>query len=131
MRSSSGVTSAMTVGSLVGSAYTGGRPAISVHRVAATLNTSVRGDTLAAGEHLGRHEPRRPDADRALLLLLVEQAGDPEVDEHDAALAEDQVLGLDVAVDDLLVVHVLKRLAGLPDVLDRLVQRAGRAGRAA
>ena len=86
---------------------------------------------VAAGEHLGGHEAGRPDSDRALLLDLVEQARDPEVDEHDSALAQDQVLRLDVAVDDLLVVHVLERLARLPDVLDRLVERADPAGRAA
>ena len=50
-------------------------------------------------------------------------AGDPEVDEHDAVAREDQVGGLDVAVDDLLLVHVGKRLARLADVLDRLGHR--------
>ena len=46
-------------------------------------------------------------------------------------LAEDQVLRLHVAVDDLLLVHVLERLGGLARVLDRVLDRQARAGRAA
>ena len=41
-------------------------------------------------------------------------------------VALDQVLRLDVAVDDLLLVHVLERLARVPDVLHRLLQRQAR-----
>ena len=37
--------------------------------------------------------------------------------------SEDQVGGLDIAVDDLLLVHVGERLARLADVLDRLGHR--------
>src|SRR3712207_7483811 len=47
---------------------------------------------------VGRVEPRRH----------------AEVDEHDALLPDDQVLRLDVAVDDLLLVDVLERLTCLP-----------------
>ena len=86
-------------------------------------HVAARGDD-AAGEHLGRHEPRRADAHRAFVLFLVgQQARDAEVDEHHAVLAEDQILGLDVAVHDLLLVHVLERLARLARVLHRLVER--------
>ena len=126
VRSSSGVTSGLMLDSLVGSAYTGGRPGDQrPQRGSDAEHVGPRGH-VAAGEHLGGHEPRRADPDGALLLDLVEQAGDPEVDEHDAVLAQDQVLGLDVAVDDLLVVHVLERLARLARVLDRLVQGKAR-----
>ena len=59
------------------------------------------------------------------VVLLAELARDAEVDEHDAVLAEDHVLGLDVAVHDLLLVHVLERLAGLAHVLDRVRRAAG------
>ena len=50
----------------------------------------------------------------------------PEVDEHDAVSSEHEVLRLDVAVHDRLVVHVLQRLARLLRVGDRRV--GGQAG---
>ena len=71
-----------------------------------------------AGEHLGRHEARRADRDRALLLLAAERAGHAEVDEDHALVAQDHVGRLDVAVDDLLVVHVLQGLAPVAGELD-------------
>ena len=71
-----------------------------------------------AGEHLGRHEARRADRDRALLLLAAERAGHAEVDEDHALVAEDHVRRLDVAVDDLLVVDVLQGLAAVAGELD-------------
>ena len=80
----------------------------------------------AAGEHLGRHVARRADRDRALSSLAAERAGDAEVHEHDAVVAEDHVLRLDVAVHDLLVVHVLQRLAAVAGVLDRVAERQAR-----
>ena len=50
-------------------------------------------------------------------------AGDAEVHEHDPVLAQDQVVRLDVAVDDVLLVHVLQRLARLARVLDHVGHR--------
>ena len=50
-------------------------------------------------------------------------AGDAEVHEHDPVLAQDQVVGLDVAVDDVLLVHVMQRLARLARVLDHVGHR--------
>ena len=80
------------------------------------------GGDHAAGEDLGRHEARSADPDRPV-VLLAELARHAEVHEHDAFLAEDQVLGLHVPVHDLLLVHVLERLAGLAGVLDRVAER--------
>ena len=77
----------------------------------------------AAREHLGRHVARRADRDRADRLVAADRARDAEVHEHDAVVGQDHVLRLDVAVHDLLVVHVLERLAGVAGVLDRLVER--------
>jgi hypothetical protein len=65
---------------------------------------------------------RSPDRPRAR-IIIAELACDSEIDEYYAALAEDQVAWLDVAVDDLLVVDVLQRLAGLARMLDRLLDR--------
>ena len=42
-----------------------------------------------------------------------ELARDAEVDEHDAAVGHDEVLRLDVAMDDVLLVDVVQRLARL------------------
>ena len=85
----------------------------------------------AAGEDLGRHVARRADRDRALVLLLgAERAGDAEVHEHDAVVAQDHVLRLDVAVHDLLAVHVGQRLAAVADVLDRVADREPRVAAA-
>ena len=44
----------------------------------------------------------------------------PKSSEHDAALTEDDVGRLDVAVHDLLGMHVGQRLAQLAHVLERL-----------
>jgi hypothetical protein len=52
-----------------------------------------------------------------------------EVDEHDAAVGQDQVVRLDVAVDDVLLVDVVEGLAGLRAPLDDVLER--QAGRAA
>src|SRR5690349_23640311 len=52
--------------------------------------------------------------------LGAEHARDAEVDQHDALAAEDHVLRLDVAVHDLLAVHVRERLARVARVLDRV-----------
>ena len=81
----------------------------------------------AAAEDLGRHEARRADGDRPV-ARLAQLARDAEVDEHDAAVGHDQVLRLDVAVDDVLLVDVVQRLARLAAPLDDLVDRQpGRA----
>jgi hypothetical protein len=96
-------------------------PTISAHSVAARLKMS-----RAAREHLGRHVARRPDRDRPDRLVAADRARDAEVDEHDPGLGQDHVLRLDVAVHDLLVVHVLERLAGVARVLDRLLDRQPR-----
>ncbi len=76
----------------------------------------------AAREHLGGHELRGADAHGAR-ILLVDLRGDAEVHEHHTLLAENQVLRLHVAVHDLLLVHVLKRLTRLADVLDGVLDR--------
>ena len=55
-----------------------------------------------------------------------ERARHAEVHERDPALAEDEVLRLHVAVDDLLLVHVLERLCGLADVVDRVLDGQAR-----
>ena len=80
----------------------------------------------AAGEDLGRHVARRADRDRSLVLLGAERAGDAEVHQDHAVVAEDHVLRLDVAVHDLLAVHVGQRLAPVADVLDRVPEREAR-----
>ena len=66
-------------------------------------------------------------------------AGDPEVGElDDVAVGDEQVAGLDVAVDDAVAVGVVEAAARLGDDLDRLVdvevaavaqQLGARAGR--
>ena len=78
----------------------------------------------AAREHLRRHVPRRADADGA--FLVDDCARDAEVDEHDAVVGQDQVLRLDVAVQDLLLVHVLQGVAGLARDLPYLLRRKPR-----
>ena len=53
--------------------------------------------------------------------------GNAEVHQHHASgIAHDQVLRLYVAVNDLLLVHVLERLAGLARVLERPLERQAR-----
>ena len=102
----------------------------SVQSVAATPNTSLRGETDSPDEHLRRHELGRPDRAGAR-VVAIDLARDAEVDQHHAVLAEDQVARLHVAVHDLLVVHVLERLASLDRVLDRLRRPAARVAAAA
>ncbi len=59
-----------------------------------------------------------------LPLLRAELAAQPEVGEHDVPLAVQQdVLQLDVAVDDAVLVQVLQREDDLPDVDAHLVLR--------
>ena len=86
---------------------------IRVQRVAASPKTSLRGETVPPANTSGAMKRGVPIPDRAARVLLGELARDAEVHEHDAAAAVDQVLRLHVAVDDLLLVHVLERLAGV------------------
>lgn len=68
----------------------------------------VDGDAVVLAAHdLGRHVAGR--AAGVLCVLRIPDARDAEVREPEVAVAvEDEVLGLDVAVDDALVVHVLQ-----------------------
>ena len=100
-------------------------PAISVdQRDREAEDVGALGDRAAA-EDLGRHVARRADGDRPV-ARLAELARDAEVDEHDAAVGHDQVLRLDVAVDDVLLVDVVQGLARLAAPLDDLVDRQPR-----
>ncbi len=74
---------------------------------------------------LGRHVVGGPEhAPVGGQALLVERAGDPEVGDLGRALAVDQdVLGLDVAVDDVARVGAAERAGDLDRVRERLVHR--------
>ena len=120
--SSAGETPGTCSASRVRSSYAGGLPVSSVHSVAATPNTSLRGEIDSPTSTSGAMNCGVPTA-RVPGIVRVQLPRDAEVHEHDPGFAEDQVARLHVPVQDLLVVYVLKRLAGLDRVLDRLVDR--------
>lgn len=61
---------------------------------------------LVLRHHLGGHEGRRPRRARQLGVRPLELFADAKVGDLDVAVvAQQQVGGLDVAVDDLVVVH--------------------------
>ena len=79
----------------------------------------VRGPGGVACRHLGRDESGSPRPGNP-----VAGRGEPEVDEdHSAVLREDEVGGLDVAVDDgrIVPVEVREGLGGLREVAERRV----------
>ena len=108
--------------SSVGSRNRGGLPTTSVHSVRPNRTRPCAAKS-AARQHLGRYEPRRADRARRAAAGAAHIPRDAEVDEHDAALAENDVGRLDVAVHDLLRMHVGQRLAQLAHVLERLGDR--------
>ena len=83
---------------------------------------------VAAGL-LGAHVGRRPDAhaglgELVLVLGRAERAGDAEVGDEGVAVAgEEQVLGLDVAVDHAVLVGVVQRLRRLAGDPERVLER--------
>ena len=63
------------------------------------------------GERLGRHEGRRAEAVGDDGVVAVEFIRDAKVGDLDVAVvAEEQIRGLDVAMNDLLVVHFEKKV---------------------
>ena len=65
-------------------------------------------------------------ASRAGPGVLAQLARDAEVDEHHTIRAEHEVAGFHVAMDDPLLVDILKRLAGLTRMLNRLARGQAR-----
>ncbi len=79
---------------------------------------------LGSFDLLGRHVPRRADARLRQRLRSRVQAGDAEIhDLHTAAIQESDVFRLDVAVNDAVLVGVLKPLADRQGDLEFLVDR--------
>ena len=95
-----------------------------------SANRSLRGSLRIALHLLGRHVGPGADRHRELLgqqvgqLLVARQA---EVDQHRlAVVAQDDVAGLQVEVDDVLAVQVVQRDRDLDADLDDLVERQRR-----
>ena len=96
-----------------------------------------------AGGLLGAHVRRacRPIAPICVSVEPVRRCGvrqrlaDPEVGDERVPLVQQDVLGLDVAVDDVVTVRVVERVGDLARdagrLLDRQLRRRARAGRAA
>ena len=89
------------------------------------LKTSERSETRPPLNTSGRHEARRADRDGPV-RRLAQFTRHAEVDEHDAAVGQDQVLRLDVAMDDVLLVDVVERLAGLGAPVEDLLEGQSR-----
>ena len=89
-------------------------------------------DAASAIGLLGGHEERRPEGLRPGLLALRDELGDAEIEDlgregHVAAArgAEEDVLQLEVAVDDALLVGLLERVANLLEDLGDVAEREG------
>ena len=96
-------------------------------------------DVALAGRLLGAHVRRRAEATpvsvRRSSPAAVDGPRDAEVGDDGVALLEQDVLGLDVAMDDAVRVGVAERVGDLAGDAERVVERelplAIRAGRAA
>jgi hypothetical protein len=85
------------------------------------------GGGRVVGRRAGRRAPQRRPAERRAR----HGAGDPEVGDHRAALAEEHVLRLHVAVHDAARVSVRERVGHLAQHAHRLAERQGAAAREA
>jgi hypothetical protein len=76
------------------------------------------------GAHVGRRADDEPCLGQLLLVAPSEVPRDPEVGhERVAVVGEEQVLGLDVAVDDAVAMRVLERLRRLAGDTERVLDR--------
>ena len=71
----------------------------------------------------GRRQGLGPSGTRAVARRRLERLGDAEVGHHGVPALEQEVLRLDVAVDDALLVRVRQRVGGSADDLHRLTER--------
>ena len=87
------------------------------------------------GRHVLRRAEREPGLRHALAARLLHRERDAEVGDERVAALEQDVLGLDVAMDDAVRVRVLERVGDLARdahrVVDRELLSRARAARAA
>jgi hypothetical protein len=86
------------------------------------VRASSRGvGSCLLGAHVGRRAKRESRLGELRRVPGGEQLGDAEIGEQDPAVAQEDVLGLDVAVHDALLVRVLQCARHLPADAHRLL----------
>ena len=96
-----------------------------VEHAADGVDVGARGDLLLGGRLLGAHVVRRAEAEAGLGHAAAGRCAhgerDAEVGDHRAAVVEQDVLGLDVAVDDAVAVRVVQGVGDIAGDADGLV----------